>query len=663
MELNDPSIISASPAGDTVPTQQGDLSQFVKFLRNKNEASQSGNGTPSEAHIEIEEIPSITEYKPDIKNGSKIYVYSINELLDITKKIPQEYIEARAELLPKKKFWRLYQKFSDSGSHKSNYRNNNKSRSYSNEYNPSGHDRKGGNNGKGKNSKNGYAANGNLGNGSGRKQTNKAMAVTNEELELDANFETSGNAIADFEAWKAQMKDLDRQKKMGGSGFDTSKQNRTSTLPQMSSKPANTQSSIMSDFLKLSRKDADSSSKNGGMSQTNTLSTTSSKDAIRDSPDNTISAESGSSQQQSSSVTEKPADLSRSGSSRFTSFFSNTSPDNQTRAVPVETNDSQKENENEAKLGRQQPQQTAKGSRLMNFFNTPDKETAKSVSAVPAQGHPEQNVVLLQPSQPMENPMQAPMRMAMPGQQMPIQPGGNAFFQNLLNKNKGADGNDGEQGNNQRHDAPMNQMRMPPPGMGAPQMGGMMQGPPPGLQSFNNDANKDAKGKDMKNGQQQNQHMGPPIGMPPPHMMQGGFMMPPHPGMPGFPGGPPMQGFPPQVAGNSDHKGKNKSGQEDSNNNRRGLAPQQPFMHMMGPPPPGFIPMQGMPPNMQFPPNGMMMPPMPPPGKDGKAGKGNMQQGFFPQQMPPNMNYAMNQNRPQVQGGQMGNGGVNQPSK
>lgn len=664
MELNDPSIISASPAGGASQTQQGDLTQFVKFLRNKNEASQAGSSAAADAQIEIEDIASITDYKPSTENGSKIYVYSINELLEITKEIPQEYIETQAELLPKKKFWRLYQRFPDNGNHKSNYRNgSNKSRSYSNEYGANASDRKGG---RGKNGKNSYGNQSNN-SGSGRKQNNKAMAVTSEELELDAKFETSGNAIADFEAWKAQMKDLDRQKKMGTANMDPSKQNRPSPMMQTSSKPASTKSSIISDFLKLSRKDTDSSSKNSMITHTNSGSTVSTEDngtassnaaGSADFFESDIAGETATPQHPVAAAPEKPADLSRSGSSRFTSFFADKSPENKSKAVPVGSNNAQ-ESASDNKTEPQQAQKQANGSRLMNFFNTPSNDNATLTAPQPTQGKPDQVPTAQQPAQPM----QAPMRMAMPGQQMPLQQGSNAFFQNLLNRNKGPEvGNIPDQGNNNRNNnAPNSQMHMPPPGMRGPQMGGMMQGPPPGLQSFNKGDNE---GKDMKNNQHPGQRMGPPMGMPPPHMMQGNFMMPPHPGMPGFPGGPQGQGFPPQPQANTDNKGKGKNGQDDPNN-RRGMPPQQQqFMPMMGPPPPGFIPMQGMPPNMQFPPNGMMMPPMPPPGKDGKPIKGNMPQGFMPMPgMPPNMNYHLNQNAPQAQDVQMRNGAVNQSNR
>ncbi|CAB4254638.1 similar to Saccharomyces cerevisiae YKL204W EAP1 eIF4E-associated protein, competes with eIF4G for binding to eIF4E [Maudiozyma barnettii] len=724
MELSDPSIMSSSlrvaPESQSesihtttnvvVPSgQEADLQQFIKFLRNKNDSSKT-NGDPSSASDEFHEnhtetIESIVDYKPDTSTGSKIYVYSINELLNIKKTIPKEYTEEKAESLPRKKFWRLYQKFPDNGNNKSNYRNNqnnnpnnssnnnnNKSRTYSNDVNSN--ERRNNNR-----NKNGRNIN-NHANGPGnKKNSNKSMALTSDELEFDANFESSGNAIADFEAWKSQMKEMERQKKFGGANSTTS--SSSSTAPNMtgnsnkndssstgSSKPTIAQSSIISDFLNLSKNDNNntSSQMNTGNiianEDTNATNLSSQYKALEvttsEQGQKTTGSEDNKTEmpQADRSDNKLPTDLSRSSSSRFTSFFSNASSSSSSKPLETQlknsnTNEQQDMHDTEQIKTSQQPaiqqqNKPASSSRLMGFFNKPSAPD-QNVSPQGQQGNLQTSNRLLPSQQPQQQQHSQPqmamnLQMKQPLQPMGMQPGNNVFFQNLLNKNKKAEENNQiQQNNGNPKNGQFNQMQIPPPGMVGPPMGHPVQVLPPGLNNFNN---KDKKSKN-DNAQNLPMQMPPHMGMPPSHMMQGNFNMPPPPGFAGFtPQGPNFQ-----MPISDNGKGRKNSNKDDSHKSKgnTGQLPPQQFMQMMGPPPPGFLPMQGMPPNMPYPPNGMMLPSYPPQpkqnGKDNKDIQMNHQQGFFPQQMPQNLNFPMNPNMPRPSNQQRSGPVLNQNKK
>ncbi|SMN19353.1 similar to Saccharomyces cerevisiae YKL204W EAP1 eIF4E-associated protein, competes with eIF4G for binding to eIF4E [Maudiozyma saulgeensis] len=715
MELTDPSIMSSSLPVETDPQtdsthivtpsgQEADLQQFIKFLRNKNDSSKTtAGGADTSLNDEFQDKPtetieSIVDYKPDTSTGSKIYVYSINELLDITKNIPKEYIEEKAETLPKRKFWRLYQRFPDNGNHKSNFRNNqnnnsnnssnnnnnnnnNKSRTYSNDANSNerrNHNR----------NKNGKNSNSHVNGPGNKKKSNKSMALTSDELEFDANFESSGNAIADFEAWKSQMKEMERQKKFGGANSTSSSSsmgqnitpnsNRNDNSTIGTNKPSNAQSSIISDFLNLSRNNNTNSHMNTGNiigSESSNTTTTTGTAATTTSTQN-ITVESTTMEQQHTSngsintkaetasagpsESKLPADLSRSSSSRFTSFFSNASSSSSSKPLDTQLKNSNSNEQQETQSSKQvqppkqpvmqQQNQPAGSSRLMGFFNKPSPPN-QNISPEAQQGSLQSSKVsptAQQPGPQQQPQQQMPMnlQMQLPPQPVGMQPGNNMFFQNLLNKNKKAeDGNQIQQNNGNQKNAQFNQMQMPPPGMGGPPMGHPVQVLPPGLNNFNN---KDKKGKNdnAPNGTMQ---MPPHMGMPPPHMMQGNFNMPPPPGFPGFP--PQGQNFQMPVADTGKGpKASNKEGSNESKGNVNQFPSPQQFMQMRGPPPPGFMPMQGMPPNMPYPPNGMMLPSYPPQhkqeGKNNKSNQMNPQQGFFPPQMAQNPNFPMNPNMP-----------------
>ena len=713
MELTDPSIITSSINGEVETTpnasannrngQENDLQQFIKFLRNKNDSSKSpgDSSTVDEFHEQPIEttIESIVDYKPDLTESSKIYVYSINELLDITKTIPKEFIEEKADSLPRKKFWRLYQKYPDNSNHKSNYRNSNnngnnsKSRSYSNDNNSM--DRKSNNNNANNNNKSKNGKNNN-----NKKNSNKSMTLTNDELEFDANFESSGNAIADFEAWKSQMKEMERQKKLGivnhassssslASGKGNPGMNQNDNAKNTSSKLANTQSSIISDFLNLSRNNASNGPMNSGTIPGNNQSSVSTP---HESPEtkqlginptlNETTDTRHVNDKQNPIV--QPADLSRSSSSRFTSFFSSASSSSSAKPLNTETNNdqhvkTQQQNQPVSNDTQQKRNQGAGGSKLMGFFNAPvpaPTQTSQSDASSTTNNNsnglprgPQQKQQQLPQQQPMQIP---PQQMQMHPQQMGMQPGNNTFFQNLLNKNKA------NETRTDSNDQQFGQMQMPPPGMGGHPMGHQMAGPPPGMNgNFNNTNNDNSKNKVEKNkNDTQNNNIPlqgmphPQMGMPPmpPHMMQGNFNMPP-PGFSGFPGQGPTFPLAP-IQRDDDNNDKNTSGKngKSKNNGPQGPMQQQNFMHMMGPPPPGFMPMHGMPPNMQLP-NGMMMPPFHPQqqqqkdGKDVKNIQGGPQPGFFPQQMQPHPNFPMNPNMMPPQNQMRMNNGPNQNKK
>ena len=449
-----------------------------------------------------------------------------------------------------------------------------------------------------------------------------------ELLALEKQLEPTGNSMADFEAWKTKMKELEQKNKgissggSGSSGIDKDQTSQSSTLKPIFT----TTSSSISEFLKLSKNNNDIANGNESASTGATIASTapiietknekSETDNLR--PDN-ASDDNGTNKPQSESNEASkafagvPLDTGRSSSSRFSSFFSTPAsatvnseeqPSSKTEkpATPV--------NSDKGTVNTNNPG----GSRLMSFFknssasSTPNPEKQIQISsqeqAQPQTYNKPDNTVPDAQMMPQQRPngyLQQPRPQGPPTLQgqpqlLPMQmQTNNTFFRGLLNKNKLAE----ESGNNS--------------------IGPMA--PPPGLGTQHQQPNQ------HQNQQQYQQYppsMGPPqnlhMGMPPVHMM-------PPPGMQGFP----MQQHQ-QMLNNSRNKegsansiSDNKNSKNQNNNDLQQQPQPQPFMHGMAPPP-GFPPMQGMPPlppnfnpNMRMPPNGMLPPP-------------HQQQGFFPPQ-------------------------------
>lgn len=678
MEFNDPSILSATMGntknGSSYFTQNGKRKNKVEnTIANNFGAMNPINAfldklTASQDKNKVE--GSIMDYKPSSSSvsynnndttlmsttstdGTDItgisntkVVYSINELLSFRKTIPQELIDLKQSQLPNKKFWRLHQRFNPNSDNTGGYHNKTNNRNANN--GDLGRNER-------RNSRTKNNAHSNAKTTLNKKQQSHykhknndlddSLLMNEEIMKFDDNFVPSGNTMQDFELWKAKMKELEQNKGKHGKIGPNSTHGRptnpsandetddipstetavtatTSTEEEDSNRPGlNKSSSMMSDFLNLSNKNDD----NNKTSITNSESPN----------DNTHEQQSG--------VTPRMQgpggiELSRSSSSKFSSFFNTNTNNNETNDTNAEKRD--KTDVNASPINRAETTGTSVngGSRLMNFFkdssrsNTPVNENAALHNANPIvnkqmpqniQGNFQRSVhapvtmqqqqqqpmdqvrpmIVPSPQQQQSQQQQQPQPMPMP-MPMPMMqgPGTNAFFQDLLNKNKMMENNpnvkDGKakpQDNKSNNINPNNidKMTVPPPPPG-------MLPPPPGMP-------------------QQNFRMMPPNMMGHPMMH-----IPPPPGM--------MQ-FPPEgmKMNNKDTMDKDKNseqqiaGNKNSNNNT-----QQRFYPMM-PPPPGFPSnMQQQqhpqfPPNMQqFPPNMQKLPPQMQINKNGEDNHNNV---------------------------------------
>lgn len=586
MELQDPSIISAvvsennlSAVPSATNEKNGNVETFDsldKFLKDVRAHNEELNDKSSSTTPVLEFIPSITDYKPDISNSAKVYVYSINELLEYSKNVPSSLLEEKTTSLPKKKFWRLYHRHPEHAGHKANYRNQsnnnnftNKSKSFGNEPGHASYERRNSKS-KNKHSKRSYKQE--------EKSSEKNVEALNSDAMLfDSNFVPSGNSMADFEAWKAKMKELDQQKNTPKESTKT----QVTDSPYPQNPVTSGSSSIISDFLKLSKPNA--AGLNGDLLNQSTASDRDDKIQSTHSEDKPVALES-----------------SRSSSSRFTSFFGGpSSSSSNTMSSRVEMNSKTvsqhgSETTQTTLLPTETPQERTLGggSRLMTFFK--DSSVSSTPKSEPSRVNtPQLNVAKpqqmphLQPQQPQPqhggNPMMSQQQMMMQGMP-PIN--NNVFFQELLNKNKN--------GENERGDVAT--PPLPPPGMiarGIPQNfppnmhPGMLHPgmiPPPGLQGYsqprgenkNNEMKDNQKNQKDGKSQQVNQPQFMPM-MPPP-----GFMPPP--GMQFPPNGmmmPPLQ-MNNQGKGNLNH-GSSQINQGQGQNIQRFFPPMPPHQSMMPP--------------------------------------------------------------------------------
>ncbi|CCF60610.1 hypothetical protein KAFR_0K02540 [Kazachstania africana CBS 2517] len=626
MEFNDPSIVSAIVAEDQQQEASGtdaSLAQFLKQLKAKNEktnknkdivddsSSDSKSSVASTPSIQLEDITSIVDYKP--KTVIKAHVYSMNELLALKNEVPSKLLEEKLLMLPKKKFWRLHLKYSEhKGSHRNanNHNNNTSNTSGSNSKQRSfagdngRHHQYERRNSKSKNFRNNQ-----------RKSLQSSRDVDdrsefeflkrlhnkhsqnkdfNETFEgLDIDIQSTGNAIADFEAWKAKMKQIERQKK----GLPLEENETKPTGQKQAPKEeaitqAGGSSNVISDFFNFSN--------------SNELD-----EELKPIEDTTTTASAAQPAQKLGINT--GLETSRSSSSRFTSFF--TAPSS-TKDISENVNVNNKDQSRTPNIEVSEPfsNKQASGSRLMNFFkDSPSNSTTPKPTPTQAR---KENVTSDKRNdthgEQMRNlnfqmPPSGAQQMPMPQQQSAIT---NTFFQGLLNKNKISENED------------RSNISTPPP----PPPGLMM--PPMGMP-------------------QQNFAQPPPGGLGPRGMM--GQFPPPPPGMQGYPPmGMPIMGMP-NTQNKCNDKRNSSTTEGDNNTNNANDANLKQFIPMMPPPPPGFMPMGGMPMNfngnMQFPPNGMMMQHMQPPnnnnpgdrdGNDTNNGTNNAQR-FFPM-MPPNPN-------------------------
>lgn len=589
------------------------------LLTNRQQLSQR----PAEASVVMETLETdIADYKP--LATSKQNVYTINEMLSLSKEMPKEIIETISSMLPKKKFWRLYQKHPEPRGASS------KGRGQDGVYDKKLKNIKGSKPGSNKRFHNKF---GRVDKGSYIEE-NDINANNDDLIALEEEIGSSPNSMMDFEAWKAKMKDMERKKKglapLSDPGVNPNKEisSKSSPSANFSSTLGNGTNSI-SEFLNMTNTKASS--------ETNEVSLQSNS---TDKSSTVAVQEEGITIESKNVHSEQTDEEKKAGSSRFSSFFSNTSKETKNATV---NNHSGKGSPESADLGYDNKNDAnnseVSGSRLMSFFPSAEKEKPRAnqesnktvnnehpllksqnsdnsgrsyVSRDPrismdgsVGGTPISLPVKLEHQGPLQHPQAPPQfnrmhsdqlpqgqRQMPPGMMFPPNPQNNsAFFQGLLTKGKPNEQGSSvgpahslPQGNNGRP----NEQKLPP-----------MRMPPPGL----------------------------PMGIPPPNMM-------PPPGMSGFPINMPRGQIPPHLDRESERK--DVTSHQGNSSNMNGPS----FIPGMGPPPPGFPPLPNIP--MGFP-NGQFAPNMGPPMNGSNYGKVPMpmpQQNMrnFPNQPSQNMN-------------------------
>lgn len=620
---------------ETSAFQQGstdEIANFFENIRNRQgifdnkgqPASPAGDNAPVKQSLPVEAVVQRyhLDYKPLVSVNKK-YVYSINEMVSISRQLPAGYADGIVAYLPKRKFWRLSHKQPDHGSQGKSvsHRGSNKGLNGSaNGKNLSGDDNNGfekkGNKGKYARTPNGKKA-GKFGkHDRGSYMEEKDISVNNDDLQaLEEEFQPTGNSMADFESWKAKMKEMERRKK---------------GLPPLdqtaSSKPSLTKtSSSISDFLGLNRVNNDSVT--NGVTE---LQETYKKSADDD----------------NAFYKEGKVESAKGSYSRFSSFFAQSSSSS---SLPIEKSPNTeseplaKQNHGTANASAPNPQNShvPGGSRLLSFFkneaNTPresqsqhslnNQEMRQSPTDPPiasshsplgsrttrgfhvshdSNGSHRQHDLPQQEQHPISQPSLPSHQMRAPDQLQT----NNAFFQGLLNK--------GELHNNDRNPPG------PPPGVMLPPAGqrrfpmGQQPSPPQGGHSISMGMSRAF-----------------PMGMPP--------------GAGGFPAPQPPAGIQPNGAPTVGQSRGSRSMNKNSNNasrrntpsaNSNGAPTEGTGPHRSQPPPPSFQPGMVPPPfipNMA-PPGFPMMPPnfnpmyMPPQGGLMPPPAG---QGFFPPMPPP----------------------------
>ncbi|EDO19638.1 hypothetical protein Kpol_1018p178 [Vanderwaltozyma polyspora DSM 70294] len=589
MELNESSVVGSLSADQSNANEMlsqataasgSNIMKFFEGLDNKNNQTKkniSEQELPQDDSSDRNPKLNIHHFDEDYKlnpnKTTKAYNYSINEMLSIKELIPKEFIEGYAIQLPKKKFWRLSGRFADgNGNNKnaSHRSNNNRSSGISSNNRPASGE--GGQYGR-RNSKSKIRGP-NVGKKSNRYGKNDKyveendIKVNNSDLmELEGDFQPTGNSMADFEAWKAKMKEMENKKK--GIVIDTPKSAEASSNAKSGAKSS---TSIL-DFLEF--ESTDSSENNENATNEIPVQPTSNKDS---------GSGSGSSDSQEAATV---------GTSRFSSFFV---------ASPSSTPLTDKNSASSPAQKQQSDPATstsgtniAGGSRMMSFFKNEskqsagDKKTHKETVNTPRDANiPIPSNTPPQFSQQRNGPNDAQPQMLHP--QVHGQPplNNNAFFQGLLNKGKA-----GEEGN------------MLPPGMPLPAggPGHLQQPPPPGM------------GQGFPMGMPPPPHMMPPPGFPP---FQGqGLPMQNNPEHKRN-----INNGSPNPANNSNQRMPPRDQLKIQNTQQRRMMPPG---FPQGAVPPGFPPMQGFPqnfdPNNRLSPKGMMqmngqnfypmMPPMP----------------------------------------------------
>lgn len=601
MELNDPSILSAIKSTDDIDlpaatmntTNITDPNHIDKFFSDLQKKHQMRNENPSDiidkgvtvlnkddlfTHGEAHLDPFSMDYKPHFEGSNKL-VYSINDFISIEKSLNlsadetlPEHITSIISNLPNKKFWRLNRKYSDPNN------SNSIPNSLSNNYNYKDDRRNNNNNNiKSKNLKNVKTKRNSNNKYSGKHdrhgtlhndEDNEDLMKLEKEFDIEIDSSSGHSSMKDFELWKAKMKELENKKKNNNNNSFSSKNSNQINLKNNNSISTTAVKSSLSDFFNSN-------------SAPVTPSETEQPSAIK--PD------------------------ANTGSSRFSSFFSNAKESSSTNADNSATASQAPSEDTTKNPSQQQQQQQKPTSRLMPFFANESKsdELAKNISNQPKPTDPSK---VMNPQMNVPTPTQTPTQNNLPpffnhpppafmnGQQ-PLHPlpNNNAFFQDLLNKGKKIDSKDLQ--------ASPTAM-MAPPGL-APLPSQQQNNP---TQNNNNNNNNESNNNNSKQFPPNiSVPPGFPMNMPPPHMM------PPPPGFMPFPNQrqqPPFQG----MINDKINNNVNDKNNDKNNTNRhpvgQNMLPQ--FMPGMMVPP-GFPPMQGnMMPQPQFfqmPPNSNNRPP------------------------------------------------------
>lgn len=640
MALNDPSIIMSSESDTAVngadyvsatnaqTITNNDLDKFFQDIKNRTNTSEDKQDDVMPELLDEKDTFNFpfydANYKMNSETTSKEFFYSINEMIEIKSTLPREYFESVALTLPKKKFWRLTGKFGDNN----NSNNNPNGKGSSNRNNGNRNSTTGSNNrplsGESRNfvrrnsktkirGMNGGKKNAKYNKNDRYVDENDVNVNNNDLMELEGGFQPTGNSMADFEAWKANMKEMENRKK----GIIPE---ATSNSAELKSISQNDSSSI-SDFLKINSNIQDNafayttSTDNIGQPSVNRDSSIASSDSQE--------GLTGGSSRFSSFFTASPSStslpekrevsesLNRSGTtgvavsasniaggSRMMSFFqSNSRPGTPSTSENAKLNmdpnqkqfDQQHQMQQSQQRHAQQQQNQQNNQQQQLHIHRQQQQKQFQQTQNQQQHYQNQQSHQLQQRQGVAPPhlVQHPPHQMPPQQVLGQNPMANSsFFQGLLNKGK-----DHEQG-----------LHIPPPGLSLPMSGNgvQQQRPPMGL------------------------NQGFAMGIPLPHMM-------PPPGYSGVP-----------AQGNASDKLKNNRGEMAANLQGKSHPQQRmlPQQFIQGTVPPGFPLMQGFPPNfdpkMGFPsnimgqPNGQNFYPTMPPPQNGENMSGFPTQNGFP---------------------------------
>ncbi|CUS21360.1 LAQU0S03e00782g1_1 [Lachancea quebecensis] len=188
----------------------------------------------------LQQITNIEEFKP--QSETKKYVYSMKELMKISKMVSESAKSGATANLPKKSFWRLTSRHPEirqvesTGGNGNGHKNDGSSRGQDSGSEKKGH--------RARNSRNGRRGS-KFSKGEKPFVEEKDIKVNNDELlALEEEIKPTGNSITDFENWRAKMKELERKKKGIASKSSTGGQDRP---------PLTNNSSSISDFFNLKK--------------------------------------------------------------------------------------------------------------------------------------------------------------------------------------------------------------------------------------------------------------------------------------------------------------------------------------------------------------------------------------------------------------------------